>query len=165
MNSITVATFGNIIDANLFRIELLSYGINSSIVNEHVVTALPFYVMVFDGIKVDIHPNDIESVKELFPILELQGQYIGTVFDKIYSLVREFLYKHRCYNGFLMVFGYIMAAVGFTCGGNASVSSHEISIRAPRPLVDYEIPIDRRKSSIVLDSIFGSTSDNNNDEP
>jgi predicted RNA-binding Zn-ribbon protein involved in translation (DUF1610 family) len=50
----TIKTFDNAMDAHLFRIELEANDFETRIIDEHIVTTVPFYSNAVGGIKVQI---------------------------------------------------------------------------------------------------------------
>jgi hypothetical protein len=114
---ITIKTFGNAIDAELFRIELLSVDIESIIADDYMVSTNPFLALAIGGVKVKVKEEDVIKIMELMPELNLVPEYKGTIHEKLYLLIKEWYYNKSIRNILVISVSYILIAVllTFTC--------------------------------------------------
>jgi hypothetical protein len=113
-NYITIKTFGNAVEAELFRIELKSVDIESIISDDYMISTNPFLAFALGGVKVKIAETDIKNVQELFPNLDEIEEYSGTIHEELYKDIKEWFYHKSIRNIFLISISYILIALMVT---------------------------------------------------
>ena len=64
--SATVATFYNVLDAQLLKAFLESRNITCFLADEHIISVQPFYSSAIGGVKVNVHPAQYEQAIRLY---------------------------------------------------------------------------------------------------
>lgn len=72
---ITIASFDNYIEAEIFRSRLESFNIKTYIADDNITTMNPLYSFAVGGVKVQVHRSDAERAYEVFRSIE-SGDYI-----------------------------------------------------------------------------------------
>ena len=71
MDLITVKTFQSSVDANIWKSKLESEGIQCVLFDENIVSVNPLYNVTVGGIKLKIHPTDVEKASEIVEEMNL----------------------------------------------------------------------------------------------
>ena len=71
---ITVASFDNYIEAEIFRSRLESFNIKTYIADDNITTMNPLYSLAVGGVKVQVHKSDFEKAHEIHAAFQA-GEY------------------------------------------------------------------------------------------
>ena len=123
-NYITIKTFGSSIEAELFRIELKSFGIESVMFDDQLISINPFLALALGGVKVKIADTDLMKVQELFPDLNEYPEYKGTIHEEMYKSVLQWFHHKSIRNALIISLSYLFLAsmLTFTCEYKTAVT-------------------------------------------
>ena len=122
MDLVAVKTCSNPVEAHLFRIELLAWGIEASIRDEYIVGMNILYTIAIGGVKVQIRPEDLPLFLSTPGLSDGTNYLRGTFYQRFFDAVVE---SKRVQNTFVKVLiglGIIIAGLFLTSRIETSIA-------------------------------------------